>query len=166
NVQRVDLSPLEQALSIERLHDQFSVNYNDIAKRLGKAPTTVNNIVRLLQLPVEAKKALQDGNITEGHARAILALKDFPEKQMELLKLIQANSWSVRQAEQFVVTTKQGVVQKRQVKSAMASETAETRDLGKKLGTNVSIRRTAKGGRLEIHFKDEQELSRIMQELN
>src|SRR3990167_2010700 len=71
NVQRVDLSPLEQAASIVRLHEQFSRGYDVIAKRLGKAQTTVVNIVRLLQLTKEAQEALQNQQITEGHARAI-----------------------------------------------------------------------------------------------
>src|SRR5665213_64640 len=74
NVQRVDISPLEQALSIERLHEQFSFSYDDIAKRLGKANSTVNNTVRLLRLPEAAREALAAGKISEGHARAILAL--------------------------------------------------------------------------------------------
>ncbi len=162
NVQRVDLSALEQAMSIERLHDQFSMSYNDIARRLGKAATTVNNIVRLLQLPEPAKKALETGQITEGHARAILALKTMPEKQAELLQSIQKNGWSVRQAEQFVTTTKQGVVAERSVKKAMATKNPTTESLSKKLSTPVTIRHTAKGGRLEIHFKDEADLKRIV----
>ncbi|MBC7581257.1 ParB/RepB/Spo0J family partition protein, partial [Aeromicrobium sp.] len=79
NVQRVDLSSLEQAISIERLHQQFSTPYDTIAKRLGKAHTTVVNIVRLLQLPDEAKTALTSRDISDGHARQILALKKQPE---------------------------------------------------------------------------------------
>ena len=76
NVQRVDLSPLEQAVSIVRLRDQFSLSIGEIAKKLGKAETTVSNIVRLLQLPKAAVIALQKNQISEGHARAILALKN------------------------------------------------------------------------------------------
>ncbi len=75
NVQRVDLSPLEQAVSIVRLRDQFSLTPKQIAGKLGKAETTVSNIVRLLQLPKEAVESLKSGQISEGHARAILALK-------------------------------------------------------------------------------------------
>ncbi len=165
NVQRVDLSPLEQALSIERLHDQFSLAYNDIAKKLGKAPTTVNNIVRLLQLPAPAKAALEQNHITEGHARAILALKETPDKQLELLTQIQKQGWSVRQAEQFVVATKQGAVEKKTVSKAMATQNQSTERLGKRLKTTVAIRRTARGGRLEIHFKDDADLQRIMDSL-
>src|SRR6202008_3740234 len=87
NVQRVDLSPLEQAISIERLHQQFNMTYRQIAERLAKAETTVNNLVRLLQLPEAAREALSTGRISEGHARAILALKATPALQTELLDL-------------------------------------------------------------------------------
>src|SRR5258708_6521756 len=98
NVQRVDLSPIEQAVSIERLHQQFSMPYDTIAKRLGKAPSTLANIVRLLQLPDAARSSLVAGKITEGHARAILAIKDWPDKQSALLQNIEKQGWYVRQA--------------------------------------------------------------------
>lgn len=165
NVQRVDLSPLEQAISIERLHDQFSLSYGDIAKRLSKATTTVNNIVRLLQLPDKAKEALRDQRITEGHARAILALKDLPEKQEELLSSIEKYGWSVRQAEQFVVSTKQGAKTTQAVRSKMAKTTPQTKALSDRIKAPVTIKRTAKGGRLEIHFVDDKELSKIIDQL-
>ena len=106
NVQRVDLSPLEQAKSIERLHDQFSLSYSQIADKLGKAVPTINNIVRLLQLSDEATDALNNKQITEGHARSILALKRDPTSQQELLDSIIKYGWSVRQAEQFVTANK------------------------------------------------------------
>jgi ParB family transcriptional regulator, chromosome partitioning protein len=99
NVQRVDLSPIEQAVSIVRLHDQFSMSYSDIAKKLGKAETTISNIVRLLQLPEPALKALQENKISEGHARAILALKTDEKLQKELLNKIITQGITVRQAE-------------------------------------------------------------------
>jgi ParB family transcriptional regulator, chromosome partitioning protein len=106
NVQRVDLSPLEQAVSIVRLHDQFSMSYRDISKKLGKAETTISNIVRLLQLPKPAIEALRKNKITEGHARALLSLNTDTDKQNELLNNIITQSWTVRQAEAFVQTTK------------------------------------------------------------
>lgn len=165
NVQRVDLSPLEQALSIERLHDQFSLSYGDIAKRLSKATTTVNNIVRLLQLPDVAKQALREQRITEGHARAILALKDLADKQEELLTSIEKYGWSVRQAEQFVVSTKQGAKTTQAVRSKMARTTPQTNALSEHIKAPVTIKRTAKGGRLEIHFSSDDELKKIIEQL-
>ncbi len=165
NVQRVDLSPIEQAVSIERLHQQFNIGYSDIAERLGKATTTVNNIVRLLQLPEAARKALEAKRITEGHARSILALKNNPERQHRLLELIEGQGWSVRQAEQFVTAHKQGADTIAKAKAKTTSQTPETKNLTKKLGYPVSLRRTARGGRLEIHFKNDQELDRLIDNL-
>jgi len=165
NVQRVDLSPLEQAASIQRLHQQFSTSYEDIAKRLGKAPTTVNNIVRLLQLPDNAKAKLAEGKISEGHARSVLALKDDAAKQQELLDSIMTYGWSVRQAEQFVTTTKQGATTKKETSVRMATTNNDTKKLEVSLKTVVSIRRTAKGGRLELHFSSEEDLQRLLDRL-
>ncbi|MBX6334595.1 ParB/RepB/Spo0J family partition protein [Candidatus Saccharibacteria bacterium] len=166
NVQRVDLSPLEQALSIERLHQQFSMTYEAIAKRLGKASSTVNNIVRLLQLPKEAQKALTEGRIFEGHARAILSLKDNPDKQQELLNNILRYGWSVRQAEQFVVSFREGFKESKAARERMRTETPETKQLSRRLGgMPVHIRRMAKGGKLEIRFKSDEELERIFRSL-
>src|SRR5690606_19542295 len=166
NVQRGDLSPLEQALSIERLHQQFSMTYESIAKRLGKASSTVNNTVRLLQLPKEAQTALSEGKIFEGHARTILSLKDLPDKQQELLNNIVRGGWSVRQAEQFVTSQKEGFQEKKAVRERMQTETPATKSISKKLGgMPVHIRRMAKGGKLEIGFKSDDELEKILQSL-
>lgn len=166
NVQRVDLSPLEQAVSIARLQQQFSLGYADIAKKLGKAITTVNNIVRLLQLPEPAQKALNEGKITEGHARQILALKDDPALQADLLKFIIANGWSVRQAEQFVTASKQGAKTANQTKKTLITTTPETKRLSTAINAPVKIKRTAKGGDLLIHFKDDADMARIIQKLS
>lgn len=165
NVQRVDLSPLETAIAIEKLHQDFNLSYQDIAKRLSKAPTTVNNTVRLLQLPDQAMKALNDNKITEGHARAILSLKGNETKQLMLLKNIIDNGWSVRQAEQFVVSSKQGAETIKQVTQKMSTSTPETERLSKRLNTPVSIKRTARGGRLEIRFSNDEELRALFNKL-
>jgi len=165
NVQREDLAPLEQAVSIERLHQQFNVSYQEIANRLGKALPTVHNIVRLLQLPEDARKALHENQITEGHARTVLSLKEHPEKQKELLRLIMKNHWSVRQAEQFVTSVKQGVGSTKRAAKAAVNETPATKQLGKALQTKVTVKRTAKGGRLEIHYKSDEELEQLVSRL-
>lgn len=162
NVQRVDLSPLEQADSIERLHQQFNLDYVAIARRLGKADTTVYNMVRLLQLPPEAIKALRDKKITEGHARSVLALKDYPDKQRELLNGIIRNGWSVRQAERFVTAVKKSGADEKVVKASVKSETPSTRRLAKVIKAPVTVRRMANGGKLEIGFKSDEDLERII----
>lgn len=162
NVQRVDLSPLEQAVSIERLRQQFNMTYESIAERLGKAKSTVNNIVRLLQLPEDARNALHEHKISEGHARSILALKDFPDKQASLLESIVKNDWSVRQAERYVTSVKDGFKEVSATKERMDTETPETKRLSKQVGAPVHIRRTAKGGKLEIAFRTDDELNSIL----
>jgi ParB family chromosome partitioning protein len=166
NVQRVDLSPLDQAVSILRLHDQFSMAYDEIAKRLGKSVPTISNTVRLLQLTAEQQEALRDGLINEGHARALLALKGLPEKQAALFQFIIKNHWSVRQAEQFVVAAREIDKGTQAAKKRALSTTPATEKLSKKLGAKVSIRRRATGGVLEIPFKGDGELTKIMRYLN
>jgi ParB family chromosome partitioning protein len=162
NVQRVDLSPLEQAVSIERLRQQFNLSHEAIAKRLGKATSTISNIARLMQLPAEAKEALATKKISEGHARALLALKDYPEQQAYLLQSIQNHSWSVRQAERYVTSVKAGVKEAAAAKARVDTETPETQALTRQFKAPVHIRRTARGGRLEITFKSDDELNRII----
>ena len=162
NVQRVDLSPLEQAASIEILHQQFSLSYEDISKRLGKASSTVHNIVRLLGLPPAARDALANRHISEGHARAILALKGDATRQSYLLKAIIDQEWSVRQAERFVTSVKSGIKQTKEAHARTATETPATKQLSKKLGTPVHVRRTAKGGKLEITFVSDAELEKLI----
>lgn len=162
NVQRVDLNPLEQAFSIERLHDQFSMTYELISQRLGKALSTVHNMVRLLNLPEDAKEALVTGKITEGHARAILSLKGDLERQAYLLKTIIEKGWNVRQAERFVVSVKTGFSKTEQASERTKTETPATKALSKKLGTPVHVHRMAKGGKLEITFHSDDELARII----
>lgn len=165
NVQRVDLSPLEQAYSVQRLREQFNVTIESIAQRLGKKPSTVSNIVRLLGLPDEAKQLLRDQKISEGHARQILALKDSPEQQQKLLQLIVANGWSVRQTERYVVSLKQQPAEaesseKAAKKAALTNE--DTARLSERLGREVQIRRSARGGRLEIAFTTDDELQSLI----
>jgi ParB family chromosome partitioning protein len=170
NVQREDLNAIEQAVSIVRLRQEFGMNYEDVAKRLGKAYTTVINLTRLLQLPKAATAALQTGKISEGHARAILALREYPAEQSVLLKAILQHDWTVRQAEQYAV----------QIKRAQPADPATTKpkdtvspedkqrldNLVQKLQTNVRIERRAKGGRLVIEFKNDDQLEQLTSYLN
>ncbi len=158
NIQRVDLSPLEQAVSIKSLRDQFGLSYKEIAKKLSKSLPAINNTVRLLKLSPSCLEALEEKQITEGHARAILALKDDLSEQDKLLKLIIQHAWSVRQAEQYVTAKKEGVSASKTVKSRTVSQTSDTIKLSKQLGKKVTVSHTAKGGKLQIYFKDDQEL--------
>ncbi|MEX2007142.1 MAG: ParB/RepB/Spo0J family partition protein [Candidatus Saccharimonadales bacterium] len=164
NIQRVDLSPLEQALSVYKLQQQFNLALDQIAQKLSKAPSTLSNLTRLLQLPEPARLALAEGKISEGHARAILALKGNDKKQQELLSCVLNNGWTVRQAEQFVTAVKKGA-NTAIAKKTTASENELTRALGSKINAPVKIKHTAHGGQLIIVFKSEQDLQRIAEQL-
>lgn len=162
NVQRVDLSPLEQAATFERWHEEFSVSYDVIAKRIGKGLSTVTNIVRLLQLPPAARDALATGDISEGHARTILSLKDSPSQQQYLLDSIKRHGWSVRQAERYVTSIKDGAGAAEKAHDRVNLENPVTKALSVRIGAPVAIRRTARGGRLEITFRTDEELDRLV----
>lgn len=164
NIQRVDLSPLEQAMAVYKLQQQFNLALEQVAEKLGKAPSTVSNLTRLLQLPDAAREALRANQITEGHARAILALKDSPDQQAELLSSVLNNGWTVRQAEQFVVAAKKGALSE-VASSRTVSETALTKKISNHLGFPVSIKHTAHGGQLIIRFKDDKELTDLSKRL-
>ena len=161
-MQRVDLSPLEQAISIARLNEEFNIDIKDIAKRLGKAHSTIANTVRLLQLPDKARKALVEQQISEGHARAVLALKDHPKLQDELVDNIIKLGWSVRKAEEFVISRKQAPNKKSPRKPI---ETKQSKSLSEKLNTRVLVRRSSKGGKIEIDYTSKEDLKRIFKEL-
>ena len=164
NIQRVDLSPLEQAMAVYKLQHQFSLTLEAIAEKLGKAPSTISNMARLLELPDDARQALQDRKISEGHARAVLALRGKSNKQQELLDCILNNSWTVRQAEQFVVAAKAGASLD-QAKGRTKNESEITKSLSRKLNRDVKVRHTAKGGQLIIHFKNEKDLEKLANQL-
>jgi ParB family transcriptional regulator, chromosome partitioning protein len=161
NLQREDLNALEVATAYLKLQQQFNLKLEEIAKRAGgRGVSTVSNTLRLLALPKEAKAALVERKITEGHARQILAIKE-PEVQQELLELIIKNEWSVRKAEQFVVGYKEGEKSREKAVAKVKTETPATKNLGKRLKTSVSVKHMAHGGRLIIEFKNDDDLDRI-----
>ncbi len=162
NIQRADLNPIETATAYRKLMDQFNLTYDAIGKRVGKDRSTVANTVRLLGLPLEAKRALVDGTLTEGHARVILSVLE-TEKQIELLGFILKNGWTVRQAEEFARVFKTATGTKEKAAARIAQTNNLTRTLGDYLGTKVSQVTTAKGGKLIIEYYSEEELDRIYQ---
>ena len=161
NIQRVDLSPLEQAMSIHRLHEIFGLSYEAIARKLNKAESTVNNTARLIKLPDTAKQALSEGSISEGHARAILSLDKYPEFQETLLGSIIKNGWSVRQAEQFAVGIKKDSSAKKAGRNAQSTNPSTER-LSKVFGRKVTVRNMAKGGRLVIEFTSDDDFDSLV----
>lgn len=164
NLQREDLNVLEMATAFFKLHEQFNLTYEQVGQRVGRSLSSVSNILRLLSLPKDAKQALVEGKITEGHGRQILAIKE-PEVQAELLRLIVAGGWSVRKTEQFVIGYKEGEKNKKTAVAKTKVETVQTKQLGKHLGTKVMVKNMAKGGFLQIAFKNQDDLDRITQTL-
>jgi ParB family transcriptional regulator, chromosome partitioning protein len=161
NIQRAELNPLELATAYKKLMDQFNQSYEDIGKKVGRDFTTIANVVRLLNLPIECKHALVAGEISEGHCRAILALRE-EHKQLELLALIQKNKWNVRQAEEFARGYKGEQGSKMMAQARINEIEAWAKDLGDYLGTKVQQQRQAKGrGKIIIEYYSQEELDRI-----
>lgn len=163
NMQRVDLSPLEQAVSIARLNEQFNVSLKEIATRLGKAHSTIINTVRLLQLPDFARKSLEKGTITEGHARAVLALKD-EASQRKLIQNIEQLNWSVRQAERFVIDlreVKSAATGKSRAEKAVVNQKT-SQNLSTKWGFKVTVASKGKGGKIAMDFATRKQLDEFI----
>ena len=161
NIQRAELSLLELAVAYQKLVDQFNLSVGMIARRVGKSSSTVSNIIRLLNLPHSAKKALQEGKIVEGHARMLLTI-DNPVQQEKMLQLIIQKDLTVRQAEELSRNYKEDkeLVSPR-VKQAQTAYKSVTDGLAKHLDTKVSISLNAKGGKVQLRFFSEEELQRI-----
>lgn len=160
NLQREDLNPLEMATAYFKLHEQFNLTYEQVGKSVGRSMSSVSNILRLLGLPKEAKQALVEGKISEGHGRQILAVKE-PEVQLEMLRLIIKNGWSVRKTEQFVIGYKEGEKNKTAAVAKTRVETSQTKRLEKRLGAKVTVKNMAKGGLLQIAFRSQEDLDRL-----
>lgn len=158
NIQRDDLNALEVAGAYVKLLEEFDFSFDQLSKSAGKADTTIRNTIRLLNLPKDAKKALREGKITEGHARQVLAAPS--GHQSELIELIVKHGWSVRQAEQFVKSLKNKDSTEKAIKRTM-TENEFTKELQKSLGLKVQQKNMANGGRIIIDFKNESDLERI-----
>jgi ParB family transcriptional regulator, chromosome partitioning protein len=160
NIQRAELNPMELATAYRKLMDQFNLTYDAIGSRVGRDRSTVANTVRLLGLPLEAKRALVEQKISEGLARVILSILE-PDKQLEMLELMIKNHWTVRQAEEYARGFRGKAGSKEKAAARIASFNQLTMDLGDFLGTKVSQVTTAKGGKLVIEYYSEEELERI-----
>jgi ParB family chromosome partitioning protein len=164
NIQRADLSALEQAEAYRQLAEDFDLSHEDIAARVGKSRVAVTNTLRLLKLPDVIKNALIEGRISEGHARALLALST-PEAQMAALQTVLKQEFNVRQTEELVRRLS-GEKPSRKPKPAVVPEVAELEErLRSSLGTKVTLRSGQKGGTLTIHFYSEEELNALMDRL-
>lgn len=167
NVQRSDLSPMEVAYAIERLHAEFGQSYEQIANQLGKAYVTVMNMQRLLRLPSSMQQALQDGLISEGHARALLSLQKLPKHQEQLYEAIIGKHLSVRQSESLAAQYKKNSIADADTKTKVTrvSDKRLEAKLKTYLSIPVTIHHTAKGGKLTIPFRSPDELEEIISKI-
>jgi ParB family chromosome partitioning protein len=168
NIQREELNAMEVAFSYKRLLDECDLTQDQLAERVSKNKTTVNNYLRLLKLPDNIQAALKENKITMGHARAIINV-DSPEKQQWMLEQMLANEMSVRDVEGMVRTANQPEKKKAEkpVKKNKAEEYEEyQRTLSEKLDTRIAIRADEKGrGNIRIDFRSQGELQRILGQL-
>jgi ParB family transcriptional regulator, chromosome partitioning protein len=161
NVQRSDLSALEQAEAYRQLAEDFELSHEEIAARVGKSRVAVTNTLRLLKLPDAVKNALIEGRVSEGHARALLALPT-PEAQAAALRIVIAQELNVRQTEELVRKLS-GDPTPRKPKPAAVPEVAALEErLRTSLGTKVTLRSGRKGGTLTIHYYSDEELDALM----
>jgi ParB family chromosome partitioning protein len=161
NVQRADLNPLEAAEAYRQLADDFHLSHDEIAARVGKSRTAVTNTLRLLKLPAPLQQALVDGRISEGHARALLALNS-EQAQTAALQTVLARELNVRQTEELVRRLS-GERIPAPPRPALPPEIAALEErLRRSLGTKVSLNRRRKGGTLVIHFYSDEELEALV----
>jgi len=160
NIQRADLNPLEQATAYRHLIDDFGLTQDQVAEKVGKSRVAVANSVRLLRLPDEIKGSLAQGQITEGHARAMLAL-DGPDGQRNVWKAVLGRGLNVRQTEEMVRRLTAGPRPKRLEQSPSPETKALEDRFREALGTKVQLFRSRHGGRLVIHFYSEEDLQAL-----
>ena len=164
NVQRENLNPIEIAVAFKKLRDDFSMTLDEISRRVGgKSAAAISNYIRILGLSSDAKKALSEQKISEGHARQILSLNGQPKVQKMLLENIIKENWSVRRAEQFVIGYKKGSGEKKiAAKNAIETETSLTKKLSKQLKTKVKVKTMAHANQLIVEFKSDKDLEEIL----
>jgi ParB family transcriptional regulator, chromosome partitioning protein len=164
NIQRSELSALEEAEAYRQLAEDFDLSHEEIATRVGKSRVAVTNTLRLFKLPDSVKNALIEDRISEGHARALLALPT-PEAQSAALQTVLAQELNVRQTEELVRKLC-GVKPVRKLKPTAVPEVAELEDrLRSSLGTKVTLRTGRKGGTLTIHYYSNEELDALTERL-
>lgn len=160
NLQRADLSPLEEAAAYQRLMDEFGLTQEQVATKVGKSRPAVANVLRLLGLQPGVRVALARGEISEGHARALLGLRDEGE-QRSLLDEVVAKRLSVRATEDLV----RRKAEVREHQEAAGGAQAEIRAIEDSfraaLGTRVTLARRGEGGQLTIYFYSEEQLQAL-----
>jgi ParB family chromosome partitioning protein len=162
NIQRTDLNPLETATAYLQLSEEFNLSHSEIAKRVGKSRVSVTNTLRLLNLPPSVLESLADGNISEGHARSLLALPS-AQAQAAALKTVLDRDLNVRQTEELVRRLS-GEKPAQKPKPEPTPEIQEIEDrLRSSLGTKVNLKHGRKGGTITIHYYSDEELDNLLE---
>lgn len=161
NLQREDLNPIEEARGYRRLIDEYHMTQSELADRVSKSRSAVTNTLRLLDLPEDIQELLYRGQLTAGHARAILSVVD-DDRRHTLSKKCVDEGLSVREAESLAKLLAAGASINTQRPVTPKSYKIVARKLRRLLATNVRVRQTAKKGKIEIDFHDEDELERIV----
>lgn len=160
NIQRHDLNPLEEAKAYARLTDEFGMTQEEVARKMGKSRSAVANVLRLLILPVEIQRAVAEGKISEGHAKALLAVEN-PEKQRALFELVMKSGLTVRDTERQARETSVRPHVRRS--SSLSPELASVAEkLSSALGTKVALKPTGKGGKIVVEYYSDEELGQIV----
>lgn len=158
NIQREELDAVEVAISFQRLIDEVQLTQEQLSEKVGKDRTTVTNYLRLLRLPPEVQLGLRQKSIGMGHARALIAIGD-PQRQVELFNRIIESQLSVRQVEDLARSVKS----KSSRSSSSRPNKELSRQLGERLGSKVVVKQSPDGkGRIEIPFRTEEELQRLL----
>ncbi len=167
NLQREDLSPLEEAEAYASLLDHLSVTQEELAKRLGKSRPHIANHLRLLTLPDEVQKLIADGTLSMGHGRTLLSLKN-KNKLAPLVKKIVDEGLNVRQVEKLVQQLNENVPRETKKKEAPKDRMLKEREsfLQNYFGTSVTIKKQKKKGKIEIEFLSNEDLERILELLS
>lgn len=164
NLQRSDLSPIEEAKGYKQLLMSRSLTQEELAKILSKSRSAIANTLRLMDLPVEVQHMMEQGLLTAGHARAILAVPS-EEGRIELAKKVVTESLTVRQTENLAPLFSVEHTETRTRVAAPQSFKRAARELRKMLDTNVKVKQVRGKNKIEIEFKDEDELARILAQI-
>jgi len=157
NIQREDLNPIEEARAYGRLTSEFGLTQEEVAKKVGKARSTVANILRLLDLPEEIRRAVESGVVSAGSARALIGLADDDER-MRLFRKLVAGRMTTREAE---AGARNAAGKSRRDPSASAVE----EDLRAKFGTKVSVTKKQGKGKIAMSFYSEEEYKGLVEKL-
>lgn len=165
NIQRRDLNPLEEAYAFQQLQDEFGLPQEEIADKVGLNRVTISNKVRLLKLPEPVKEVVLNETISEGHARALLGIKD-EESLIAAADIVVKRGLSVRQTESLVRKINYGKSAKyKTIQTEYPDLLRYGEMLTEKIGYSTTVRRLSKGGRIIIRFLSKQDLEDLLKKL-